>query len=67
MGCADTTPPTLSITEGSDGVYTIGSDEPLWGDHPYVAAKYIGEGGERYTHTLATPTGINLSPRAPAS
>jgi hypothetical protein len=59
MGCTDTTPPVLSIAEG-EGVYTITSDEELWGDHPYVAAKYVGVSGLVYTHTLATSVGTNV-------
>jgi uncharacterized repeat protein (TIGR01451 family) len=58
-GCTDTTPPVLSIAEG-EGAYTITSDEPLWGDAPYVAAKYLGVSGTVYTHTLATSVGTNL-------
>ena len=58
MECGDTTPPTLSIS-GENGTYTISSDEPLWGDHPFIAAKYVGESTTVYTHTTATPVGGN--------
>jgi hypothetical protein len=60
MGCTDTTPPVLSIAAVGEGTYRVASDEPLWGVHPYVAAKYRGVSGEVYTHTLATSVGTNV-------
>jgi hypothetical protein len=53
-GSTDTTPPALTIS-GEGDVYTITSDEQLWGDHPYVAARY----GDIYTHASATAVGDN--------
>jgi hypothetical protein len=57
--CGDTTPPNLSMGGGSGGVYTISSNEALWGDHPYVAAKYAGTSGAVYQHIAAAATGSN--------
>ena len=57
-GCTDVTPPMLNVSSSGD-TYTITSNEALWGDHPFAAAKYIGPSGVVYTHTAATSAGAN--------
>ena len=59
MEMTDATPPVLALTADGAGNTTITSNETLWGDHPYVAARYESDGTEAYTHTAATPTGPN--------
>jgi hypothetical protein len=51
----DYTPPTFTVSQNSD-TYTITSNEPLWGNHPYIALKY-SDG--TYTHLEAISVGTN--------
>jgi len=59
LGYADRTPPELSITHLDASTYEITSDEPVWQDTPYVAAKYVGADSEYYEHVAVTPAGSN--------
>jgi uncharacterized repeat protein (TIGR01451 family) len=58
LDCTDDSPPVLTLLE-LDGMYKTIADEPLWGTHPYVTARYSGVGGEVYTHTVATQYATN--------
>ena len=55
VGISDDVPPTLTITQNAN-TYTVTSNEPLWGDHPYVALKYANG---NYLHVTASKTGTN--------
>ena len=60
MGTTDTTPPTLAVTQGSGTTFNITSNEAVWNNAPYVAARYLTPGGLlKYIHTPATLTVAN--------
>lgn len=60
IGTTDTTRPTLTITQGAGTTYNIASNETLWQDIPYVAARYITPTGRlAYRHLAAAPLGTN--------
>ena len=59
MNTTDTTPPTLNVAKGSGDAFNITSNEPVWNNAPYVAARYIASSGLRYSHTPATSAGTN--------
>ncbi len=58
LDCTDDSPPVLTLLE-LDGMYKTIADEPLWGNHPYVTARYSNLEGEVYTHTVATQYATN--------
>ena len=60
LNFSDTTPPVLNVARVDASTYQIGSDEPLWQDVPYVAARYSNTEGTRHEHIKAvTPAGAN--------
>ena len=56
-GHEDTTPPVLSVTHGSGDTFNIISNEAVWNNAPYVAARYLTASGLKYIHTPASLTG----------
>ncbi len=59
MGTTDTTPPTLTVIKGSGDTFNINSNEPIWNNAPYMAARYLAPSGFKYIHTSASSTGTN--------
>ena len=45
MGTTDTTPPALTVAHGSGDTFNITSNEAVWNNAPYVAARYLTPSG----------------------
>ncbi len=41
MGTTDRTPPLLNVDHGSGDTFNISSNEPVWNNAPYIAARYL--------------------------
>jgi hypothetical protein len=59
MNTTDTTPPTLSVAQGSGNTFNIASNEAVWNNLPYVTARYLAQGSLKYIHTTPTLSGAN--------
>jgi uncharacterized repeat protein (TIGR01451 family) len=58
MKSTDVTPPVLAVT-GGGGTFNITSNEAVWNNKPYVAARYIAADGLKYEHDAAVLAGTN--------
>jgi len=57
----DRMPPAFLLTKLDGSTYEIESDEPVWQDKPYVAAKYASANNEHYDHiSSVTSTGTDI-------
>jgi uncharacterized repeat protein (TIGR01451 family) len=59
MSSTDATPPTLAVTQGGGSTFNISSNEAVWNNKPYAAARYVAPSGLRYLHTAPTSSGTN--------
>ena len=59
MNTTDTTPPTLTVAHNTGDTFDITSNEALWNNAPYVAARYLASNSLKYIHTAPTLSGTN--------